>query len=258
MIIGIFHEGSGLGNQLFRYITVRSISNDRGSDDAWGMQGVFKGLFFLEQPKIVSNYLWNVWEEKKVVNDEGIDIRSYDPEINFVKDNTVIDGEFQDPRYFEHRMDDIAQWLQVEPLEIPDDLCVIGFRGGEYYAVHDLGLPQSYFDAAIAEMRKINPQMRFEVHTDDISLAQQFFPDFPIIDNPRLSHSMNKNMGYNWRAMRYAKYTIISNSSFYILPRLIGHHGKKETVTIAPRYWARYSKKIWATPSNFYKQFWYI
>ena len=102
-------------------------------------------------------------------------------------------------------------------------------------------------------MLTINPLMKFEIHTDDPPLASQMIPGWPVVENLRLSHSNHSNMGYNWRAMRYAKLAIIANSSFYILPRILSGG-----VTIAPRYWARYNTKTWALPSNYYKEFTYI
>lgn len=182
------------------------------------------------------------WDEKKVM-ENGIDIRGYDPEINFIEDDTIIDGEFQDPRYWEHKLPEIGQWLKVEPLDIADDVCVIGFRGGEYAVYPDLFLTKEYFTQAMRRMYDKNENIKFEVHTDDIGLAQQFFPAFNIIHD----------IGINWRAMRYAKHAIIANSSFYILPRLLSGG-----VTIAPRYWARRNIKVWALPQNYYSQFTYI
>lgn len=267
MIAGQFHEGSGLGNQLARYVAVRVLAKDKGYE--WGMVNPqsFKGEFMnidLGRPAPHALYKFDKnmvpysseWLEKKVT-ENGLDIRSYDPEFNFIQDNTIIDGEFQDPRYFEHRMDDITEWLKVEPLEVPDDVCVIGFRGGEYSIFPELFLTKEYWDTAIAKMRALRPNVAFEVHTDDPALARQFFPDFKIIDNIQLSHSNHSNMGLNWRAMRYAKYAIIANSSFYILPRLIRHH-QGEAITIAPRYWARRNIQKWAMPSNYYRQFTYL
>lgn len=200
---------------------------------------------------IVPNQYSN-FQEKKII-ENGVDVRSYDPEINFVKDNTIIEGEFQDDKYWRHKLPEIDTWLQIEPLQMDDDLCVIGFRGGEYYSDQNLGLPYSYFAEGINAMMHINPNMRFEVHTDDPALAQSFFVDIPIIQNERIAHSNHSNMGYNWRAMRYAKYAIIANSSFYILPRILSGG-----VTMAPRYWARRNTGVWALPSNYYKEFTYI
>jgi len=253
MIVGKFWNGSGLGNMLFRYITVRSLALDKDCDfgmmyvdDGSGKYPGFKGDTFMniDWGKSV-NGITNPqsYEEKKVVVD-GVDVRSYDPEINFVKDNTIIDGEFQDIRYWGHHLGNIHKWLKVELLVAPDDTCVIGFRGGEYYAVPDLGLPKEYFDKAI-EMMKENGITKFEVHTDDVELAKQFFPEYECIHD----------IGRNWRAMRYAKNAIIANSSFYIIPRLLNGG-----FTIAPRGWARYNWNDggWYLPQNYYPQFKYI
>lgn len=259
MIGGYFHQGSGLGNQLFRYITVRTVAADKGYEwgmayrpDGSGKPAGFKGTTFMqidqgenvdmyEYSKYMDNEMFGGlkrFEEKKVT-ENGVDIRSYDPEINFIQDDTLIEGEFQDERYWGHRLTDINSWLTVEPLEIPDDVCVIGFRGGEYSVFPDLFLTKDYWHEAIA----MTPNKRFEVHTDDPVLAKQFFPDYPII----------ADIGLNWRSMRYAKHAIIANSSFYIIPRLLS-----KGTTIAPRYWARRNTNTWALPQNYYKDFTYV
>lgn len=265
MITGIFHQGSGLGNQLHRYVATRVRAADLGVEwdmlfnpDGSGKEGGFKGKSFMNIPwqqkqnvdviHFVStdrpNTQVNVWTEKCVRDDiSGVDIRSYDPEFNFIEDNTVIDGEFQDERYWMHREKEVNEWLKVEPLDVADDLCVIGFRGGEFALYPDLFLEKEYWDEAIVKMKEINPNMRFEVHTDDPVLAQQCFPDYKVIHD----------IGLNWRSMRYAKYAIIANSSFFILPRWL-----RNGVTIAPRYWGRHNTKIWSLPQNYYKRFTYL
>jgi len=244
MIAGTFHQGSGLGNQLHRYVATRVLAEDKGY--RWGMINpeLFKGDFFDISLGLPVKQLPYSFQEKKVV-ENGIDIRGYDPEINFVSDNTVIDGEFQDPKYFEHRLDDIREWLKVEPLDMPDDLCIIGFRGGEYTLYPDLFLTKEYWSDAIGRMVAKYPKMQFEVQTDDPDTAKKFFPDFPIIHD----------VAYNWRTVRYAKHLIIANSSFYILPALLNEDVKE---IYAPRYWARHNIGIWALPQNYYKQFTFI
>ena len=246
--MGNFHNGSGLGNQLHRYVAARVLAKDKGCEFGMCNPEQFKGTSFMRLDLGLAGFLGKdtkVFNEKKVV-EAGIDIRSYDPEINFLDDDTYIDGEFQDSRYFMHRINEVREWLCVEPLNMPDDLCVIGFRGGEYVGVKDLFLPKDYWDAAIEKMRAINPNMRFEVHTDDPAMAKLWFPDFKVI------HSI----GINWRSVRYAKYLIIANSSFYILPALLNQNLKAKV--IAPRYWARRNIGVWALPQNYYKEFDYI
>ena len=274
MIAGIFHSGSGLGNQLFRYVATRVLALDNGYDFSMVAPENFKGRDFMNLdmgkddnyfggktmlpfhyttkmpegrviPHAGYNFWYKTWEEKTPY---------YNPEFNFIEDNTIIDGEFQDERYFGHHLDKIDGWLGVARNQVEDDICVIGFRGGEFYTVPELGLPKSYYDEGIARMRKINPNMKFEVHTDDPALAKQFFPDFEVIHD----------IGYNWRRVRFARYAIIANSSFYILPRLLKHSGDRwgydgdEPITLAPRYWDRYNIKKWERPYNYYKNFTYI
>ena len=253
MIIGKFFNGSGLGNMLHRYIATRVKALDLGVqwdmmyiDDGAGKEQGFKGKSFMDigwqEFGMLPHYTMNHWEEKKVV-ENGVDIRSYDPEFNFIEDNTIIDGEFQDERYWEHREKEVNEWLKVEPLDMPDDLCVIGFRGGEFALYPDLFLTKQYWNLGILKMLEINKSMRFQVHTDDKPLAQQFFPDFEVIHD----------VGINWRSMRFAKYAIIANSSFFILPRWL-----RNGITIAPCFWGRRNVKVWSMNQNFYKRFKHI
>lgn len=259
MIIGKFYNGSGLGNMLHRYVATRVKAADLGVgwdmiyiDDGSGKEPGFKGKSFMNigwnDIGATPYYMMNHWNEKKTT-ENGVDIRSYDPEFNFIQDNTIIDGEFQDERYWEHREKEVNEWLKVEPLEVPDDTCVIGFRGGEFALYPDLFLTKEYYEQAM-DMMVEQGIKRWEVHTDDEKLAKEFFGDIPVIHN----------IGINWRSMRYAKHAIIANSSFFILPRWlrqnIGH--STEGMTIAPRYWGRRNTKIWSLPQNYYKRFTYI
>ena len=263
MIAGIFHAGSGLGNQLHRYVATRVLAADKGLEFGMVNPGAFKGSHFmnLDMGKPVpGNYVvepgtgkvfidiegMELFEEKKVIDENGVDIRGYDPEFNFVNDNTVIDGEFQDERYFEHRLWEINEWLGVEPLKMPNNVCVIGFRGGEFATIPDLFLPGSYWNEAMQMIRKRDPYIRFVCVTDDPDTARSVLP--PGVE---ITH----DIADDWRMIRNARYCIISNSSFYILPSLLNKHAK---LIIAPRYWARYNTKTWALPQNYYKRFTHI
>lgn len=255
MLAGLFHEGSGLGNQLFRYITTRMLAEDKGYE--WGMLHPenFKGASFmnLNMGNIVGALLPSTkWLEKDIRDAANNDVRSYDPEINFVEDNTIIDGSFEDPRYWEHRMEDIGKWLVVEPVEVPDDVCVIGFRGGEYALYPELFLTREYWVEAIETMHKKGIS-KFEVHTDDTELAALRLNGM-VPSDTKFIH----DIGLNWRSVRYAKHAVIANSSFYVLPRLLQHHENKEALTIAPRYWGRRNTRVWAPQGNFYRPFLYV
>lgn len=250
MVGSYFHNGSGLGNQLFRFVASKVVAEDKGFQHGMVNPNNFKGASFMKLPLEFGMNVdskWSYWVEKEVRDAKGTDIRSYDPEFNFIQDNTIIDGEFQDERYWNHKLDNVRKWLTVEPLNMPEDLCVIGFRGGEYSIFPDLFLTKEYWDKAISMMIQKYPEMRFEVHTDDPETARKFFPIYPI----------THDIGLNWRSVRYAKHLIIANSSFFIFPALLNEDAKE---IIAPRYWARRSANppVWAQPQNYYSRFTYI
>lgn len=264
MIYSLIHPGSGLGNQLHRYVAGKVLAQKLGVPySAIGREN-FKGKSFMdldfgpendvkfhvEYPAgkiVVENK--PLWEEKT---------NYYNPEFNFVEDETVIDGEFQSwNHWFKTGPYIINRWLKAKPPDGYHDVCIIGFRGGEFYMFPELGLPKEYFEQGMEMMRKIKPDMKFEVHTDDPVLAQKFFPNLKVIHDISL----------NWRSIRYAQYAIIANSSFYILPRWLRHlHDRTlmrggispTAVTIAPRYWARRNVKEWSRPDNYYPDFIYI
>src|SRR3972149_2041660 len=255
MICTEFWNGSGCGNQLHLYVTTRCIALDNGYK--WGIMHSerFKGKSFMNldfgekieggitQIEGTAPIEFPIGFEryyKEVTGEFG----EYDENLTKIPDNTKIDGLMQGEKYFEKHKDEIREWLKVEPLEMPDDLCIINFRGGEYRYVPSFFLPRAYWDNAIKNMRKINPDMRFEVHTDDPETARQFF-DFPIISN----------IGINWRTIRYAKYLIISNSSFAIFPSFLNTDVK---LTIAPKYFARFNTEEWFLRQNIYKGMTYM
>lgn len=248
MIAGYFHQGSGLGNQLFRYVATRTIAEDKGYE--WGMLNPenFKGHFFKDfdfGKEVPQNGMFDAFNEERVNHPNGTDIRGYDEKIKFIHDNTIIDGEFQGQKYFEHRMDDIDKWIRVDPVSFPSNTCVISFRGGEYVGVPSLFLTKAYWDNAIENMRKIKPDLAFRVITDDMETAKRFFPTIPV----------THEIGNDWRAIRYAPYLILSNSSFAIFPTLLN----KNATIIAPKYWARHntSDGYWALEQNKYKGWYY-
>lgn len=262
MISGIFHEGSGLGNQLHRYVATRVFAADRGLDFGMVNPAAFKAASFmnldmgLEVPGSFQiertsgrvtpiDHGMSFFTEKSVI-ENGIDIRGYDPDVNFIEDNTLIDGEFQDERYFNHHLEEINDWLKVEYLGMPNNVCIIGFRGGEFTAIPDLFLSQDYWEQAIAYMQLQDPTMIFHVVTDDPVTARAYFPA-----EIKIFHDISTD----WRMVRHARWLILANSSFYILPALLNRHVRE---VIAPKYWARRNKKVWATSQNYYTKFLYL
>ena len=230
MIYGCFHQGSGVGNQLHRYIATRMLA--RAKKEGFGMiaPDLFKGASFMKLNMGASVMDYHVEAHTgRVVPNIELDI---------------LDGEFQNSIIWKGMIHWVRDWLKVEPLHMPDDLCVINFRGGEYKIFPELYLPKEYWDLAVKMMRETNPDMKFVVHTDDLEEAKKFFPDFYIVSD----------IEDNWRSIRYARYLILSNSSFAILPASIGNADR----IIAPKYWARYNTREWINQDNATYNFEYI
>lgn len=251
MITGIIHPGSGLGDQLFTYILTRTTAVDHGYEFGFVGKENFKGYFmnlYWGEPTDVPYHV--EFPAGKLIIDSPhtlfeVNTQSYNPEAAFIQDGLYIDGtNAQDEKYFEHRLDEISHWLQTESLFIPQDLCIINFRGGEYSLFPELFLTKDYWDLAMEEMRKINPQMKFEVHTDDMKLAKKYFPKIECISDIKM----------NWRSVRNASYVILANSAFGIIPALLAKANK----VIAPSFWAGRNVKEWRRPQNYYKNFTYM
>jgi len=243
MLVTPIFNGQGLGNQLACYVTTRCLALDKGYDFGVVYPERFKGKFFnLELPE-AKGFEFDVEGQPPIKMPEGYQYyretsSDYDDFIRQIPDNYCIHGNLQGVNYFSLHKDRIREWLKVEPVDMPDDVCVINFRGGEYVGVKDFFLPKSYWDNAIEEMLKTNPNMKFEVHTDDKETAKQFF-DFPII----------QDMETNWRSIRYAKYLILSNSSFAILPAWLGNAKR----IIAPWGFGRFNTGEWLLKQNYIK-----
>lgn len=255
MLVTPFYNGQGLGNQLHNYVTVKAVAKRCGYEFGVMFPDRFKGKGFMdidmgvnigeailesegstpiELPKPLVGY----YREQVIGNGE------YDQNIFNLPDFYMIHGNLQGEDYYKDYREEIKDWLAVPPIQIPDDLCIINFRGGEYRYVDEFFLPKSYWEQGIGLMKEINPNMRFEVHTDDAQTARYFFPEYRII----------ADIGINWRSIRYAKYLLISNSSFAFLPAWLNDNAK----VIAPKFWGRRNRGYWFLEQNKTNRFFYI
>ena len=251
MLITPIFNGQGLGNQLAFIITTKCIALDKGYDFGVVYPERFKGFFpNLELPE-AKDVRFEVEGQEAIQMPDGYKYYresmandgDYDDAIFNIPDNHIIHGNLQGVKYFEKHREEIKKWLYIPPYYMSSDTCVINFRGGEYVGVKEFFLPQSYWDNAMAHMRKINPNMLFEIHTDDYATARKFFPHEPIISDIRT----------NWQAIRFAKYLILSNSSFAILPAWLGD----AKMIIAPLHFARHNEGYWFLKQNYIEKFTY-
>lgn len=218
---------------LHRYVGTRVIALDKGEEHGMVAPELFKGKSFMNLDMGVPT---------------GLEYRVEYPAGKVVVDDpkgiTILDEEFQGEESFIHRLDEVREWLKVEPLEVHANECVISFRGGEYTLFPDLYLPFTYWHHAMENMKSVNPDVEFRIVTDDPESAARMIPNVPI----------THEIGHDWRSIRYAPYLILSNSSFGILPAHLNQNVKK---IIAPLHWARHNLGFWALPQNCYSAFEY-
>jgi hypothetical protein len=265
MIVTEIYNGQGLGNQLFCYITTRSIALENGYEFGIMNPNKFKCLDFLDldfgkeviggsgpeggPPTQLPDGILNYYYEKQL-NDSrfNCNITEIDEYLLNIPDNTKIDGILQSEDYFIKRKSEIKNWLKVKPdsdcYEFSDEnICIINLRGGEYRAVSDLYLTENYWSKAVDNMLKINPNFRFVVITDDVNAGKQMFPNYEVY---------HFNVGKDYSIIKNAHYLILSNSSFSFFPTWTS-----ETVkyVIAPKYWARHniSDGFWSCGYNIYR-----
>ncbi len=264
MIVTEFYNGQGLGNQLFAYIMTRVIAFDKGCKFGIAHPERFKGGSFLKlyfgknvtggiipfeggYPTQLPDQIQHYFCEERLNHPNRTDIRDYDWRVKDISDNTKIDGLFQGEDYFYHRKNEIREWLRIEPMKMPENLCIVNFRGGEYVGGNDLFLPLEYWKNAINYITSKVPNIQFKIVTDDVESAKKFFPNYEV------SH----DMANDYASIQHAKYLILSNSSFAILPAWLNENAK---IIIAPKYWARHnvSDGYWSCGYNIVRGWLYI
>jgi len=265
MIVNEMWTGSGLGNQLACYVTTRCIAIDKGYDFGIAHPERFKGASFLKHldfgkpviggftpvegkaPTQLPEGITNYYTEKRICLPNGMVVTPYDNVLINIQDNTKIDGTMQGEDYYKKHKDEVKEWLKVDLLDLPDDLCVINFRGGEYVGLSVCFLRKKYWDDAINNMREIKNGIKFHVVTDDPITARKFFND----DIP-ITHELSND----YKMIHSAHYLILSNSSFAIFPAWLN---PKLKFCIAPRYWARHndSDGHWCLEQNYVKDWCY-
>lgn len=258
-----FLDGQGLGNQLWNYVTLRSLSDKLGYDYKIINPKKFKGKLFLdisyckdESKKdcqicnFESNQI-NIFKEKlyhdKLLNTFASD---FDKDILKVKKNTYLKGLFQSEKYLFNN--DINQYIKLKnsnkyKSKNKNPKCILNIRGGEYKRFKDLILPKTYWLNAIKNMKQNHQNMEFFIVTDDYAYARNLLPNFKIIKG---------QIDEDFKQLFYAEYLIVSNSSFSYFPITMGEKPKK---IIAPSKWARFGniEDRWISPANHYKNWSY-
>ena len=263
-----FIDGQGLGNQLFVYVVARAIAKERGCGFGTAAQEFFannihsrRGMYFMDidlgaeiTPKMKASMNRFDDDETRLFMGNskhdmthGCYVSGAKTSIHEVPDNTLLYGNLQAESYFENAKDELKDWLKVKPeydsLEYTDDgLCIINMRGGEYAGDPALCLERRYWVSAVRQMKNINPAMRFMIVTDDENTAHRILPEY---------EAHHFDMGKDYVTIKNARYLILSNSSFAVMPAMTSDHLQ---YAIAPKYWARHnvSDGYWASEQNIY------
>tara|TARA_Y100000593_G_scaffold4019_1_gene7984 strand:- start:144933 stop:145850 length:918 start_codon:yes stop_codon:yes gene_type:complete len=271
MIVNELYNGSGLGNQLWRYTVTRAIAKNNGYDYGIMSSHKFKApnIMTLDfgqtvvggsapfegaPPTTLPDGITSYYAERELIHPVyNCDCRLYDPNLASVPDNTKIDGNMESEKYLEGLKEEVREWLRIkDDKQIYDfkreDVCVLAFRGGEYCSVKDLFLPQSYWHQAMQVMLGKNPNMKFMVVTDDPHTAKYFFPQIPV-------HHYNTEV--DWILIRNTRNIILANSSFAWLPTWIN---EDIINVVAPKYWGKYnvSDGFWAQGDSLTKGWEYL
>ena len=253
-MIGLkFKDGQGLGNQLWNYIACRCIAKKNNYNFTIFNRDLFKGKSFLRIDYGVNTEIKDFTLIKEnLYYDQSLEYISsiYDSKFEKLQKKSLIEGLFQDERYFFSYKNFIKKFLVLitkNKSNFDKDTCVLNIRGGEYKRHKKLILPKSYWDNSIDTMKSKFNIKNFIIVTDDYYYAKDLFPKFEIITN---------NIEKCFSALVEAQYLIISNSSFSYFPIKLG----QSKFIIAPKYWSRFENKLsrWASPCNLYEGYHFI
>lgn len=269
-----FLHGFGLGNQLFWYVAVRALAEEKGYEFGICNPGALAnnmhsdtGMYFMDMDlgkeipeedkgkfKVFEDhdnrlYLGNSRHDMT----HGAYVSGVDPRFMKIEDGTLLYGNLQAEAYFGKYKDKLKDWLKVKPEYdskefTRDNLCIIHLRCGDYSDSPELWLDRSYWVHGIRQMRKIRPDMEFMAVTDDVEAAHKILPEVKAVRN---------DIGKDYVTIKNARYLLLSNSSFAVFPAFTSDELK---FAIAPKYWARHnvSDGYWASEQNIYSCFNYM
>lgn len=262
MIITEFLDGQGLGNQLWTYVTARSIARKLAYPFSVQGKSRFKGAAFLHiDYGVAEEALSDIASpsnpvtifNERIFYDRDLDYYAsdFDSRVLNLRPNTSLYGLFQSEQYFFGEPSTPQLYIELKkeysnrPL-VEKDVCVLNLRGGEYKRHSNLVLPEYYWRMAMSNVRDCWGINKFVCVTDDRRYANALFPGMEVISD---------SVADCYVALHQANFLILSNSSFAYFP--IKSRASPPKV-IAPSCWARFGNKFgrWASPANIYRD-WY-
>jgi hypothetical protein len=154
-----------------------------------------------------------------------------------IKNNLILDGYFQSPKYFIDYIDYIRLQFKI-PMHINKGILGIHLRADDYKRFPTLHpvLPVEYYQHALINFYNIDIK-QVVVFTDDPELAKEYFPEY--INNIVSS----KNPLDDFYRMCMCEHLIIANSSYSVMAAIMNRNRKK--IIVAPhhtQYFGRDSK----------------
>lgn len=284
MIVNELYNGQGLGNQLWNYVVARILADKNKCDFAILGKEKFKGKDFIEidfgknlsggkSPEggpatILPDGISNYYKEKhEILAKDGSDISRTDPKLLNLGPNTKFDGNCQSTEYLEDYEEKIFDWIKVTKTKlnfvITENTCVMHIRGGDFKKTSTL-LPKSYYEDAMTNIRKINPNAVFVCVTDDPNFVKSILPEVKIVgsatikisDANKANHHLGGPIEIDFNILMNSPYLIIPHSSFSWWAAFLN---KNKKLVIAPKYWARFnvSDGFWSTFDILTKGFYY-
>jgi len=241
-----------LGNQMFQYAVCRSIAERQGFN------------YFIKKYN-ENSQLFDSFNLDGGVNDnktnymlgEGPGVFRND--VLNANDGTHLSGYFQFEQYFENNEINVKKWftmkLNNDQQIIYDDIrrqypieeyCYVHFRGGDYNwdSPTNWILPKVFYEKAKSEIRKVSPNIKFIITTNDVELAKSYFDGDIILSNKTSNYQpdgirISNDYKVDFRLLQDSKFIILSNSTFSWWAAWLGEQEHK----IAPIGWLYYGKE---------------
>ncbi|MEJ0001580.1 MAG: alpha-1,2-fucosyltransferase [bacterium] len=270
MICNELYSAQGLGNQLWNYALARIIAKRNGYDFAILKKDRFKGKDFIELdfgrdlpggltspggyifalPRGIRHYYRERLElAGTTFADMSDDISRADPKLLSLPAGTKFDGNCQSTTYLEGYRKDILGWITIkeeyEQYKPEPNVCLIHLRLGDFMRSKAF-LPLSYYQAAMAHVKSIDPSAVFQCVTDQKERAEKLLPGVPVVgtaaekieDPHHAAHHHGGPVGIDFCLLKNAHYLIIPNSSFSWWAAYLNTDKK---IVVAPKYWARFN-----------------
>lgn len=250
MLVCKFLKDQGLGNQLWNYVSIKSIAKEIKTDFGVMNYDFFKGKEFIKIKDFVTleNSDFQTYTEKLIFDKKNNYVSSdFDKYVYELRGDWILEGLFQSEEYI--RNVNLKDNLTINPnQELPEDVCILNIRGGEYKKHKDFILPKKYWERAIGHMRSKFGARKFIIVSDDRAYSNYLFPELEIISG---------DIEECYKMIYSSTNVIVSNSSFSYFPIKSSMTQKN---VIAPFNWARYNSKsnMWCSPCNCYEGWEYL